>query len=317
MLNLVNIYSEFKKWKSETDRVRESRRTRVHLWGQETARQGLFDTTKHRVKRSPFATEDRQMDRHASDVEVEENEMPSSQEGRLPGVPFTAQSHRSPPPTSHAASSAPAPASAAAGVAARPGDAASGVSPRMGTRIKRTVRKPPAAGYGADQKKGRASTKRSRGVHISSAISPTESEQEGHDDLGFSAGVEPPMPDQEGQKRPADPQATADAGAMGEPNAASTADPQPRKLPVSIQHCLSHGEQEENARRSSLGHDGENSNKTQAAIDGPPMNLVEVIEMLSGEPSRRFADKDILDIAKMKGIEFPPPWWSVLFTRRS
>lgn len=256
------------------------------------------------------------MDRHASDVEVEENEMPSSREGRLPGVPFTAQSHRSSPPTSHAAPSAPAPASAAR-VAARPGDAASGVSPRMGTRIKRTVRKPPAAGTGADQKKGRASTKRSRGVHISSARSPTESEQEGHDDLGFSAGVEPPMSDQEGRKQPADPQETADAGAMGEPNAASTADPQPRKLPVSLQHCLSHGEQEESARRSSLGHEGENSNKTQAAIDGPPMNLEEVIKMLSGEPSRTFADKDILDIAKMKGIEFPPPWWSVLFPRRS
>ncbi|URD76958.1 hypothetical protein MUK42_08941 [Musa troglodytarum] len=257
------------------------------------------------------------MDRHPSDVEVEENEMPAFQEGRLPGVPFTAQSYRGPPPTSHAASSAPAPASPA-GVAVRPGDAASGVGPRMGTRIKRTVRKPPAAGSGADRKKGRgASTKRSRGVHISSARSPAESEQEGHDDLGFSAGVEPPMPDQEGGKRPADPQATADAGAMGEPNAASTGDPQPRELPVSLQHCLSHGEQEENARRSSLGHEGENSTKTQAAIDGPPMNPVEVIKILSGEPSRRFADTDILDIAKMKGIEFPPPWWSVLFTRRS
>ncbi|RRT54815.1 hypothetical protein B296_00041607 [Ensete ventricosum] len=256
------------------------------------------------------------MDRHASDVEVEENEMASSQEGRLPGVPFTAQCHRSPPPTSHAASSAPAPASAA-GVAARRGDTASGVSPRMGTRIKRTVRKPPAAGSGADQKEGRASTKRSRGVHISSAGSPTESQQEGHGDLGSSAGVEPPMPDKEGQKRPADPQATADAGAMGEPNAASTADPQPRKLPVSLQHCLSHGEQEESARRSHLGHEGENSTKTRAAVDGPPINLIEVIKMLSGEPSRRFAEKDILDIAKMKGIEFPPPWWSVFFTRRS
>ncbi|PKA53314.1 hypothetical protein AXF42_Ash010044 [Apostasia shenzhenica] len=41
-----------------------------------------------------------------------------------------------------------------------------------------------------------------------------------------------------------------------------------------------------------------------------PPNLLDVVKMMSKKPDRRLGEMDILEIAAMKGIDFPPPrWW--------
>ncbi|RWW13606.1 hypothetical protein GW17_00022661 [Ensete ventricosum] len=100
--------------------------------------------------------------------------------------------------------------------------------------------------------------------------------------------------------------------AVGDQNAASRATPEPRKLAASI---ISPPSEEGTSYAS---HAREKSSVNVSAMvsavadDRLRMNLLDAIKMFAGKSNRRFTDTDILEIAKMKGIDFPPPWWSQL-----
>lgn len=112
------------------------------------------------------------------------------------------------------------------------------------------------------------------------------------------------------EKSPENPSAMVPA--VGDQNAASRATPEPRKLPASIisppseegTSCASHAREKSSVNLSAM--------VSAVADDRLRMYLLDAIKMFAGKPNTRFADTDILEIAKMKGIDFPPPWWSQL-----
>ncbi|KAL0923294.1 hypothetical protein M5K25_007345 [Dendrobium thyrsiflorum] len=56
--------------------------------------------------------------------------------------------------------------------------------------------------------------------------------------------------------------------------------------------------------------DGDGSTESMVSLQQQQLVLLDVVKMMCTKTNERFADTDILDIAAMKGICFPPPsWW--------
>ncbi|PKU81586.1 hypothetical protein MA16_Dca007693 [Dendrobium catenatum] len=55
--------------------------------------------------------------------------------------------------------------------------------------------------------------------------------------------------------------------------------------------------------------DGDGSTECMVSLEQQQLVLLDVVKMMCTKTNERFADTDILEIAAMKGIYFPPPSW--------